>query len=54
VVRVSLLISPWPAALLIRKIFAANGAKLGAASQEHDVTPGLNRGTVRVRTSSRR
>ena len=30
-VRASLLISPWPAALLIRRIFAANGAKLAAA-----------------------
>jgi acetyl esterase/lipase len=34
-VRASLLISPWPAALLVRRIFAANGAKLAAALDKH-------------------
>jgi acetyl esterase/lipase len=34
-VRASLLISPWPAALVIRRIFAANGAKLAAALDRH-------------------
>jgi acetyl esterase len=34
-VRASLLISPWPAALLVRKVFAASGAKLAAALDEH-------------------
>ena len=34
-VRASLLISPWPAALLIRRIFAANGVKLAAALDRH-------------------
>jgi acetyl esterase len=34
-VRASLLISPWPAALLVRKVFAANGAKLAAALDKH-------------------
>jgi hypothetical protein len=34
-VRASLLISPWPAALLVRRIFAANGAKLAAALDRH-------------------
>lgn len=34
-VRASLLVSPWPAALLIRKVFAANGAKLAAALGRH-------------------
>jgi acetyl esterase len=34
-VRASLLISPWPAALVARKIFAASGAKLAAALDGH-------------------
>lgn len=34
-VRVSLLISPWPAALLVRKVFAASGAKLATALEVH-------------------
>ena len=34
-VRASLLISPWPAALLVRRIFAANGARLAAALDKH-------------------
>jgi acetyl esterase len=40
-VRVSLLISPWPAALLMRRIFAASGARLTTALDRHapaDVT----------------
>ena len=35
VVRASLLISAWPAALLVRKVFAASGAKLAAALETH-------------------
>jgi acetyl esterase/lipase len=34
-VRVSLLISPWPAALLMRKVFAASGARLATALDWH-------------------
>lgn len=34
-VRASLLISAWPAALLLRKVFAASGAKLAAAQEKH-------------------
>ena len=34
-VRASLLISPWPAALAVRKIFAAGGAKTAAALDKH-------------------
>jgi acetyl esterase len=34
-VRVSLLISPWPAALVMRKVFAASGAKLATALDRH-------------------
>jgi len=34
-VRVSLLISPWPAALLMRKMFAASGVRLTAALDRH-------------------
>jgi acetyl esterase len=34
-VRVSLLISPWPAALLVRRVFAASGAKLATALDRH-------------------
>jgi len=35
-VRVSLLISPWPAALVVRKVFAASGAKLAMALDRHE------------------
>jgi len=34
-VRASLLISPWPAAVVVRKIFAVSGAKLAAALDRH-------------------
>ena len=34
-VRVSLLISPWPAALLMRRVFAAGGARLATALDRH-------------------
>jgi acetyl esterase len=34
-VRVTLLISPWPAALLVRKVFAASGARLATALDRH-------------------
>src|SRR5580700_9812204 len=34
-VRVSLLISPWMAALLVRKIFAAGGDRLATALDRH-------------------
>ena len=34
-VRASLLISPWPAALLVRKVFTGSGAKLAAALDQH-------------------
>ena len=34
-VRASLLISPWPAALLVRNVFTASGAKLAAALDKH-------------------
>lgn len=34
-VRLSLLISPWPAALLVRKVFAASGAKLAMTLDRH-------------------
>jgi acetyl esterase len=40
-VRSSLLVSPWPAALLMRKVFAGNGARLATALDRHapaDVT----------------
>jgi acetyl esterase len=37
-VRISLLISPWPAALLMRKIFAASGARLATALDKHAPT----------------
>lgn len=37
-VRVSLLISPWPAALLMRKVFAASGARLATALDKHAPT----------------
>jgi acetyl esterase len=37
-VRVSLLISPWPAALLMRKVFAASGARLATALDQHAPT----------------
>jgi acetyl esterase len=44
-VRVSLLISPWPAALLMRRVFAASGAKLATDLDRHapaDVTGLIN------------
>ena len=34
-VRASLLISPWPAALLVRRIFAVGGARLASALDKH-------------------